>query len=52
MLTEDAATSLYDVYLPYLPENEELNQLEALLSEMLAKTQSELDRLRQATQQA
>jgi hypothetical protein len=30
---------------PYLPEREELDRLEALLSEMLRKARSELDRL-------
>jgi hypothetical protein len=40
-----AASSAHDVYLPYLPEREELDRLEALLAEMLVKSQSELDRL-------
>jgi hypothetical protein len=37
-----ATTGPYDAY---LPEPEDLNRLEALLSEMLMKTQSEVDRL-------
>jgi hypothetical protein len=40
-----AESSPYDVYLPHLPEREELDRLEALLSEMLMKAQSELERL-------
>jgi hypothetical protein len=39
------ATSPYDVYRPYLPEREDLDRLEALLSQMLMSAQSELDRL-------
>jgi hypothetical protein len=34
-----------DLYLPYLPEEEELDRLDALLADMLAKSQRELDRL-------
>jgi hypothetical protein len=37
--------SLYDVYLPYLPEQEELERLDALLTDMLSRTQAELDRV-------
>jgi hypothetical protein len=37
--------SLYDVYLPYMPEKEELERLDALLTDMLTRTQAELDRL-------
>jgi hypothetical protein len=37
--------SLYDVYLPYMPEREELERLDSLLTEMLAKSQAELDRV-------
>jgi hypothetical protein len=37
--------SLHEVYLPYLPEQDELDRLDALLTEMLAKSQAELDRL-------
>ena len=39
------SASLHDVYLPYLPEQEELERLDALLGEMLAASQAELDRL-------
>ncbi len=45
MPTEALAPTPYDIYLPYLPEKEELDWLDALLSDMLAKTQAELDRL-------
>jgi hypothetical protein len=38
-------SSPYDVYLPFLPEKEELERLDALLTNMLARTQGELDRL-------
>jgi hypothetical protein len=37
--------SVYDVYLPYLPEMEGLDRLDSLLTEMLTKTQAELDRV-------
>jgi hypothetical protein len=37
--------SVSDVYLPYLPEKEELDRLDSLLTDMLARTQCELDRL-------
>jgi hypothetical protein len=36
--------SMYDVYLPYLPERAELDRLDSLLTEMLVRTQAELDR--------
>jgi hypothetical protein len=45
MQQQVAATSPFDVYLRYLPEREDLDRLEALLSEMLMKAQSELARL-------
>jgi hypothetical protein len=45
MQTEVAATNPYDVHLSSLPEIEELERLEALLVNMLAKTQAELERL-------
>ena len=45
MLTEAAASNLYDVNLHYLPEMEELERLDALLVNMLAKAQAELERL-------
>jgi hypothetical protein len=51
MQTEAVATSLYDPYLPYLPEKEELNKLDGLLAEMVAKAQDELGRLAPKTQQ-
>ena len=37
--------SLCDVYLPYLPEKGDPEGLDALLTDMLARTQAELDRL-------
>jgi hypothetical protein len=37
--------NLYDVSLPYLPDREEVDRLDALLADMLAKSQAELDRL-------
>jgi hypothetical protein len=45
MPTEAAAPSPYDIY---LPEKEELNRLDSLLSDMVAKAQAELERLRPA----
>ncbi len=45
MQTEVAATNPYDVHLSSLPEIEELERLEALLVNMLAKAQAELERL-------
>lgn len=41
--------SLGDVYLPYLPEKEGVDRLDSLLTEMLVRTQSELDRLTAAS---
>ncbi len=38
-------SNLYDVYLPYLPDREEVERLDAFLAVMLAGTQAELDRL-------
>jgi hypothetical protein len=45
MQTEVAATNPYDVHLSCPPEMEELERLDALLMDMLAKAQAELERL-------
>jgi hypothetical protein len=52
MPTEAPAPSPYDTYLPYLPEKEELDRLDTLLSHMLATAQAELERLSPAVAQS
>jgi hypothetical protein len=52
MLTEAPAVNPHDVYLPYLPEKEELDRLDILLAEILAKAQAELERLKPAVAQS
>jgi hypothetical protein len=49
MQTEAAPPTPNDVSLHSLPEKEELERLDALLSEMVARTQAELERLSQRT---
>jgi hypothetical protein len=45
MQSEGTATDLYDMYRRHLPDREDLERLDTMLSDMLARTQSELDRL-------